>query len=101
MIGTRNPNGLEPYDPDDVSIYGIDWRDWLAPGEAITGEAWSIAPADGAPTFMPRGSFADRLTVVTLTSGGIPGTTYTLTCQATKSNGEKKTRSFHVECREG
>lgn len=100
MDSTRNPDAIEPYDPDDISNYGIDWRDWLEEGQTLTDESWTIAPSAGAPSLIPRGLFTDRRTSVTLMGGGVPGTTYTLTCQATKSNGERKTTSFRVTCRE-
>lgn len=92
---------LDPYDPDDVTDYAIDWSQWLAVGETITAESWTVHPALGAPSFIARGTFADSCTAITLTGGGVPGRDYTFRCQATKSSptSNKQTFGFVVPIR--
>jgi hypothetical protein len=99
-MATRNPNGLESYDPNDITIYGIDWRSWLQTGQTIESADWSISPAADAPSFTPSGVCTEGVTSIRLTGGGQAGVTYQITCQASKSNGERKTRSFFVRCAE-
>lgn len=98
-MSTRNPNQMEPIDPDDITVYGFDWRDWLKDGESLTAESWSITPSTDGAVLDPRGTFDDGLTAATLSSA-VVGVKYWLTCQATKSTGEKKTRTLFVQCEE-
>jgi len=76
----------------EIEIFGVDFSDELAPGEAIVSAAWSVTPVDGvdpAANAMIQGGeqligsiSAQRI------GGGVPGVRYAPICTAQTSMGQ-------------
>jgi hypothetical protein len=72
-------------DPDTTERYGVNWADRLAADHAtITGVGWTAAPT-GLTLSDPVHTDTAASTLV---AGGVPGTTYALTCRITTSDGQ-------------
>lgn len=92
-------NKFPPKDPADVLDEKFEWGNWLATGDAITDAEVTVSPSgeltvsaisvvegthtadDGTETPVTDGA------VICYVSGGELGTTYTLTCEVTTTNG--------------
>ena len=79
-------------DPDAVLDFGLDWQEWLESADVIASSAWTVAPT-GLTTFSE--SFDDTKTVVWC-SGGLPGTTYTLSNRIATDDGRGDDRSIEI-----
>lgn len=84
-----------PKDPDSIIDYGIDWSSWLASGETLSTSIWVI-PGDLTGS---GETFTTTETKVFL-SGGVVGTTYTLTNRITTNGGRTEDRSMLIKCQE-
>jgi hypothetical protein len=79
-------------DPDAVLDFGLDWSDWLESADVIAASAWTSTPIG---LTLASESFDDTKAVVWC-SGGLPGTTYTLTNRITTDDGRTDDRSIEV-----
>jgi hypothetical protein len=79
-------------DPQAVLDYAMDWSDWLAT-DTITGTpVWTV------PTGLTKDSQSNTTTVATAwLSGGVLGTTYTVSCKITTTAGRTDERSFRLK----
>ncbi len=78
-------------DPDEATLYGVDWLDRL--GEAtITSSSW-VVPAGITQV---SASYTDTQTTIKL-SGGTLGSTNRVTNRVTTSDGETLDQSIDVE----
>lgn len=87
-------------DPAAVVDYAIDWTaDYLA-GQAITGSAWSVTPADDGGVRVEGSAVGPGRTVATL-AGGRPGAVYRVTnrVQLSNSRSDERTLVLRVEDR--
>jgi hypothetical protein len=85
-------------DPDSIIDYGCDWGDaavgpWLATGETITTSTW-IVPAGLVSVSESNTTTATAIFL----SGGVIGTTYTLTNRIVTSAGRTEDRSMLIAC---
>ena len=95
-----NSGGIHPLakvrkDPQAILDYSLDWRrEWLDADDAITASSWSVDPVDGL--VISDQPFTDDTTTVWL-SGGMAGSSYTVTNHITTSGGRQDDRSLLVE----
>lgn len=82
-------------DPEAVLDYAFDWTAWLQDGETITDHTITVA----AGITNPSSSEAAGVVTVWL-SGGTAGTTYTVECLITTSEGRTDERSMTVSVKE-
>lgn len=82
-------------DPDAVLDYGLDWSDWLANSETITGSTWT--PSAGIT--VESNSSTGSATTVWL-SGGVAGLPYTVVNHITTNQGRQDDRTITIRVRE-
>ena len=104
-VGFRKRPGALPIidkGPNERLDYPLDWNDappngpWLAAGEYLTGTPVITAPAGitvDAPTLYPS---VQPTMVIVWASGGVIGTTYTISVKITTNMGRVAERSFQV-----
>jgi len=78
-------------DPDSILDYSEDWSDWLATGETLSTAVWTV-PAGLTNVAEALGDSAATVWV----SGGTAGTTYTVSCLITTTDGRTDRRSFSI-----
>ena len=82
-------------DPADVLDYGFDWSDdddpYLESGETLSDAVWTVASG----ITKDSDELGESLTKIWL-SGGTAGTTYTIACKVTTTDGRVCERSFDV-----
>ena len=72
-------------DPDTTERVGVNWTDRLAASAAtISTVTWSAAPSG----LTLSGATNDTLSASTLVAGGVPGTTYAVTCRIATSDSQ-------------
>jgi len=69
-----------------------DWTDWLAAGDTVATQQWTITP-DESPTLL-----ANATSTAVTVSGLAEGTKYSLTEVMTTTLGETGTRSITISC---
>jgi len=79
--------------PGSVVDFGVDWRQWLAPGETITSSTWACEPA--LPLTNP--GEAAGVTVVWV-GGGVEGATHRLRNSIATSGGRQDSREIVLSC---
>lgn len=80
-------------DPNADLDYQLDWSAWLkkAGNDTLATVVWTI------PAGLTKDSEAHTTTTATIwLSGGVVGTSYTVTCSITTANGREDDRSFNV-----
>lgn len=82
-------------DPDATLDYGVDWSDWLAQGETITGSVWTLT----AGITKYNESYGTTATTVWL-QGGVSGTTYRATNHITTSEGRQDDRTLTIKVKD-
>ncbi len=83
-------------DPASVLDYTINFTNWLASGDTITG-----TPTWTADTGITKGTETNTTTAATLfLSGGTAGDIYEIKCVAVTGNGRTVARRFRVKCEE-
>jgi len=76
-------------DPDAMLDYGIDWTNWLAPGDSISNSTWIV------PTGMTElNSAVTAGTAVIFLAGGVAGEVYVVTNRITTTAGRIDDRSI-------
>lgn len=82
-------------DPESKLNYTVNWFSWLPTGDTISAVTWNV------PSGLTEeaSSFTDTKATVQL-SGGTAGTSYTVECKITTSDGEIDERSFVILCEE-
>lgn len=88
--GREPPVLPERKDPADVDAFRIDWSQYLT-NDSIASSAWTA----GAGIVVDSDTFIALQTTVWL-SGGVAGTTYTVTNTITTNAGRTLERSFRV-----
>jgi hypothetical protein len=93
MLKTVNgaPTALKT--PGSVVDFAVDWRAWLAPGEAITASAWTCEPTLPITGPAEAGGLA-----VAFLGGGVEGQTYRLTNAITTNGGRQDSRTIVIRC---
>lgn len=85
-------------DPDATVDFAVDWSEWLA-GDTITTSVWlvpeGLVPAGLVEEASPAASVVGDVATVWL-SGGVAGTSYTVTNRVTTAAGRVDDRSFPV-----
>lgn len=83
-------------DPNDNLDWGCTWTEWLALAETVATSTWT-----STPTGLTHGaeSTTDEVTSIFLT-GGVAGTTYTLTNRIITNQGRTEERSMIIKCQE-
>jgi hypothetical protein len=82
--------------PAEVLDYTFDYRQWisgLGDSPSVSSCVGSVSPA--GPTVVSGATDGQQCTV-RLGTGGSAGTTYVLTCAATMSDGQVKTKSCTI-----
>jgi hypothetical protein len=92
-----DPKGLRYTDhaPGADLDYSVDWSEWLAAGETITGSSW---PAVAGLT-LSRDQVSGGTVASVFAAGGVAGQTYVLTNQITTSAGRVDSRTITLNCR--
>lgn len=80
-------------DPNAVLDYTVDWSAWLSPlADTITTVTWVVSDA------MTVVSQSETTTVATVfLSGGVEGTTETVTCRVATAGGRTDDRSITLK----
>lgn len=78
-------------DPQATLDYSFDWTDWLGTGETISSTSWTV-PAGLTKVSEVATSYISTCRI----SGGVLGTSYTVTCQITTNLGEIDQRSLQL-----
>ncbi len=81
-------------DPSDSLAWSHDWASFLADGDSVASQLWTIDP-DSSPTLLTTPTQA----IVTV-SGLSAGTVYRLSEKMTTGNGEVGERSLTIRCEE-
>lgn len=82
------------HDPQANLDYPIDWADWIQAGDSIAESTWSASP-----TGLTIGTTGIAGTVTSAwVSGGVAGTTYTLTNHIVLTSGREDDRSIELIC---
>ena len=72
-------------DPDTTERVGVNWTDRLAAsGATLSSASWTATPSG----LTLSGATSDTTSASTLVAGGVPGTTYYLTCRITTSDSQ-------------
>lgn len=79
--------------PGSLVDFAVDWRGWLAPGEAIATSSWSCTPALPLSGAGEAGGIA-----TTFVGGGAEGTTYRLVNSITTTGGRQDSRTIALRC---
>lgn len=83
-----------PKDPDALLDYAIDWTQWLD-GDTILTSDWTVAVG------LTKESQFNTTTVATVwLSGGVAGTSYTVTNRITTAGGRTDDRSITIRVKE-
>lgn len=82
-------------DPSSVLDYALDWSEWLATNEAISGSTWT--PSAGI--FVNSDSSTGSVTTVWL-SGGTAGLPYTVVNHITTNQGRQDERTITIRVRD-
>lgn len=93
--GNEVPNFLyfDPKDPSDISYLNFNWGAWLNPGAAVS----AILSVSSSPSGLTLGTATlGGNTVVVPISGGTAGTTYTVSCKITSTDGITVQRSGYL-----
>lgn len=91
MLGTKQK------DPADVLDYDINYQDWLPSGDTITTVTTDVSPAGELAVDSVQISSPE---VKAWVSGGVDGTTYTITVTAATTGGRVKEETFKVRVKE-
>ena len=86
-------------DPSSTLDYSFDWSGWLAPGEAITANSWSLYPTDAGAPMLADSQQTGAVTAVNV-SAGTRGNRYRLTCQINTDAGRTVERSTAIRVME-
>ena len=86
-------------DPSSTLDYSFDWSAWLAPGEAIQNEIWSIEP-DGAQAPILSGESRTGAVTAINVAGGVAGNRYRLNCKIETDLGRTAERSSAIRVME-
>lgn len=79
-------------DPDAVLDYAFSWASWLDTGETISSRVVTVSSG------LTKDSDVEADGVVTaFLSGGTVGTTYTVACKITTSQGRTDERSVYIQ----
>ena len=81
-------------DPDAQLDYKVDWSLWLGTSETISTSTWVVDP--GITQGVPTGATHDNTSATIWLSGGVVGTTYTITNHIATSAGRINDRSIVV-----
>lgn len=83
-------------DPHAELQYGVDWKQWLELGDAVTTATWVVETVSTGTTLTASGnSILDGVALTTLV-GGDPGSIYTVANTVTTDQGYIDTRRFRV-----
>jgi len=88
-------------DPDAIKDYSVDWSAMLAESETITDSSW--APSDPALIVESASPHAPSILGGVCScwlSGGVAGTTYTVTNRITTSRGMVDDRTVTIKVKE-
>lgn len=89
-------------DPQAKLVYSMDWSEWLAEGQQITGVDYTLQVRSNDPEPLVResqgitGETISSITYVEL-SGGAVGKIYTVTAEITTDDGSTDRRSFRIK----
>ena len=86
-------------DPNSTLDYSFDWSGWLAPGETINADSWTVTPS-GASALSLSGQDAEGNLVSVNVSGGTVGHRYRLSCQISTDSGRTAERSTAIRVME-
>ena len=88
----------EPFDKDPAAKldYTVNWADWMAAGDTITGATWSAS--GGTVTF--SGDTHTPTAATTFIEGGTVGDKITVTNRITTAQGRIDERSFIIRIKE-
>lgn len=85
-----------PKDPQANLQYGVDWRDWLAPGDNLLTSTWQVESTATNAIESTTPFILDNVALVTLT-GGVEGEIYTIANTITTDKGWQDVRRFRVK----
>ncbi|AZG48854.1 phage fiber-tail adaptor protein [Gordonia insulae] len=81
-------------DPNAKLDYGINWSDWLRPGDTITASTWTVTGPDAALVNSDPGFTTTEATV--WLAGGTLGKTYDAVNHITTAQGREDDRTLKV-----
>lgn len=80
--------------PNEVKTYTVDWTKWLASGDSVDTDSWSISPS--GPTVTDLGK--DGVLTSAEVAGPTKGVIYELTGQFVSTNGEIGEQIIVIRC---
>jgi len=86
-------------DPSSTLDYSFDWSTWLAPGETIISDTWTVAPVDGGAPTLSGETLTGNIAAVDV-AGGTVGGRYRLSCQIGTDAGRTVERSTAIRVME-
>jgi hypothetical protein len=81
-------------DPSAVLPYIVDWTAWMEAGDSITAAAWTSTGLTVQESPAPSNT---ETTATVWLSGGAAGTTYSVDCHITTTNGLQDSRQLLIE----
>lgn len=86
-------------DPDADLDYRVDWSQWLAAGETITGSSWTV-PVGITQGTGPQAPTFDSTSATIWLTGGTDGQAYPITNRVTTSAGRVDDRTITITVRQ-
>ena len=78
-------------DPGSLLDYGIDWSEWLLPGDTLTGSTWSVP----AGLTLVSSSYASNVAMLFI-QGGTVNTTYDVMNEIMTTGGRRDQRTIRI-----
>ena len=82
-------------DPNAILDYSLDWAPWLD-GDTLTSSTWVV---DSPLSVVSGSEVFDNTTTSLFISGGVQGTSYTITNSITTAGGRTDDRSLELRIR--
>lgn len=89
--------GVQQKQPADLLDYDIDFTRWLTEDDTITTAVVTVSPAD---ELTAQSVFVDSPIVKVWLTGGVDGSTYTVTVTASTAGGRIKETDFRIRVRD-
>lgn len=89
--------GVQQKQPADLLDYDIDFTRWLTEDDTITTAVVTVSPAD---ELTAQSVFVDSPIVKVWLTGGVDGSTYTVTVTASTAGGRIKETEFRIRVRD-
>lgn len=89
-------------DPSAILDYDLDWTDWLAsyPTDTLSTATWGAPSPVTVPALAKGSNYITGNKTVLWLSGGLDGSTYSLTCTITTAGGRTDERTVTIKVKQ-